>query len=236
MARLLVSVRSADEAQAALDGGADIIDVKEPRRGPLGWADPAIWSEIRCVVPATIPMSVALGEAAEWSFDSAKFLSPKFWRGITFAKLGLAGLDPDWISRWMSLRAYFEKNFPEKCSWVAVIYADWELAKAPPPDQILNIALENPRFRGVLVDTWSKGVRPNVEIAPEWQDRGKRVKDSGRFLAWAGGLGISEIERFNAWNHAPDIIAVRGAACRGGDRLGTIDPSRVALLKRVARI
>ena len=32
---LLVSVRAADEVAAALDGGADIIDVKEPAKGPL---------------------------------------------------------------------------------------------------------------------------------------------------------------------------------------------------------
>src|SRR5207237_10897019 len=33
---LLVSVRSATEAGAALEGGADLIDIKEPRHGPLG--------------------------------------------------------------------------------------------------------------------------------------------------------------------------------------------------------
>ena len=32
---LLVSVRSTDEASSALEGGADIIDVKEPLAGPL---------------------------------------------------------------------------------------------------------------------------------------------------------------------------------------------------------
>ncbi|MFM7835691.1 MAG: (5-formylfuran-3-yl)methyl phosphate synthase, partial [Planctomycetaceae bacterium] len=34
--RLLVSVRSADEAVVAATGGADIIDIKEPRHGSLG--------------------------------------------------------------------------------------------------------------------------------------------------------------------------------------------------------
>ena len=34
--RLLVSVRSADEVGAALAGGAEIVDVKEPSRGALG--------------------------------------------------------------------------------------------------------------------------------------------------------------------------------------------------------
>ena len=39
LARLLVSVRSPVEAQAAVAGGAGIIDVKEPSRGSLGRAD-----------------------------------------------------------------------------------------------------------------------------------------------------------------------------------------------------
>ena len=34
MAKLLVSVRSRDEALAAVAGGADVIDVKEPLYGP----------------------------------------------------------------------------------------------------------------------------------------------------------------------------------------------------------
>ena len=38
--RLLVSVRSAAEVAAALAGGADIIDAKEPSRGGLGAVDP----------------------------------------------------------------------------------------------------------------------------------------------------------------------------------------------------
>ncbi|MEK6259990.1 MAG: (5-formylfuran-3-yl)methyl phosphate synthase, partial [Planctomycetota bacterium] len=37
--RLLVSVRSPEEALAAIEGGADILDVKEPTRGSLGMAN-----------------------------------------------------------------------------------------------------------------------------------------------------------------------------------------------------
>ena len=44
--RLLVSVRSADEAEAAIAGGADVIDVKEPSHGPLGMSEPDQYSKI----------------------------------------------------------------------------------------------------------------------------------------------------------------------------------------------
>src|SRR5262249_6225382 len=42
MPRLLVSVRDVREAEAALAGGADLIDIKEPAHGPLGRADDAV--------------------------------------------------------------------------------------------------------------------------------------------------------------------------------------------------
>src|SRR5439155_397097 len=40
--RLLVSVADAAEARAALGGGADIIDAKEPRHGALGVVAPEV--------------------------------------------------------------------------------------------------------------------------------------------------------------------------------------------------
>ena len=66
MPGLLVSVRSADEARAALAGGADVIDIKEPGRGPLGRADEATWRAVRAEVAGRVPVSAALGELAAW--------------------------------------------------------------------------------------------------------------------------------------------------------------------------
>ncbi len=91
MARLLVSVRSAEEARAAVRGGAAIIDVKEPARGPLGRADAVVWSQVRAVVPAAIPVSIALGELSECSVDDQPFFN-----GISYRKVGLAGAGRDW--------------------------------------------------------------------------------------------------------------------------------------------
>src|SRR5687768_1630805 len=60
--RLLVSVRSAEEVAAALAGGADIIDAKEPARGSLGPVTPAVLAAIAACTPASVPLSVALGD------------------------------------------------------------------------------------------------------------------------------------------------------------------------------
>src|SRR5262249_54204912 len=63
--RLLVSVRSAAEAVSALDGGADIIDIKEPERGSLGRADNATMTAILDAVSGRKPVSAACGELLE---------------------------------------------------------------------------------------------------------------------------------------------------------------------------
>ena len=45
--QFLVSIRNANECEAAHFGGADIIDVKEPNNGPLGMADLDALRQIR---------------------------------------------------------------------------------------------------------------------------------------------------------------------------------------------
>ena len=60
--KLLVSVVSADEARRALAGGADIIDVKDPREGALGAPSPRVLSEVVTTVGEAAPVSVALGD------------------------------------------------------------------------------------------------------------------------------------------------------------------------------
>src|SRR5256885_796921 len=53
--RLLVSVADPSEARAALEGGADVIDAKQPRRGALAPVRPDVLAAIRQVVGAARP-------------------------------------------------------------------------------------------------------------------------------------------------------------------------------------
>ena len=54
---LLVSVRTADEVAAALDGGADLIDVKEPAKGPLAPAEAEVVAAVIDAVDGKVPVS-----------------------------------------------------------------------------------------------------------------------------------------------------------------------------------
>ena len=231
MARLLVSVRSAEEARAALKGGASVIDVKEPDRGPLGRADFSVWDEVRRAVPSGTPVSIALGELTEWtvgegSEEAAASHDPERFRGFAFRKMGLAGVGEDWAETWSRLR----KRWGQGPAWVAVIYADWQRAKAPHPDRVLDAALDCDDCAGLLIDTWDKSHRTAIDES--WGDWIERARASGRLTALAGSVDTSVMADLSEFQ--PDIIAVRGAACVGGDRRAAVDPDRVSRLARAA--
>lgn len=222
---LLVSVRSVDEARAAVEGGASLIDVKEPARGPLGRAEVGVWAAVRAVVPEGISMSVALGELSEWTRGDTP--GDGSFAGIAYRKLGLAGGGRIWRDRWKAIRDLAGAGRV----WVAVAYSDWQRASAPPPEHVLDEALAVDDCAAVLVDTWDKA-RPS-DLDDTWLPWVTRARQGGLRVALAGGLGESDIERLAVL--APDWFAVRGAACRDGQRRGQIDPDRVAKLVARAR-
>jgi uncharacterized protein (UPF0264 family) len=225
-----VSVRSVDEARLAQVGGASIIDVKEPDQGPLGRAVFSVWREVRTAVKAGFPVSVALGELIEWLGPLSPVPPEGAWQGISFRKLGLAGVRSDWRLAWEGLQSRLDEASGPP--WIAVIYSDWQTALAPHPEEILGVALESASVAGVLVDTWNKGQR--LPLEPDdlrWIDTFSRDR-RGKLLVIAGSLGFDSIPQLEPF--APDIVAVRGAACVGGDRHAGIDPLRVARLAKAA--
>jgi uncharacterized protein (UPF0264 family) len=151
-------------------------------------------------------------------------IPPGAWASISYCKLGLAGAGANWRSEWRALRSRLgDEHGP---LWIAVAYADWTPASAPGPDAVLEAACESTRIGGVLVDTWDK-TEP-LSLDKGWIAWAQRVKRSGKLLAVAGGLGIDSISSLVPL--APDVVAVRGAACVDGNRRASIDPQRVAKL------
>jgi uncharacterized protein (UPF0264 family) len=229
--KLLVSVRSALEARVAAAAGSAILDVKEPLRGSLGRARCSVWQEIRAAVPACLPLSVALGELTEWIGAATPDVQSSSWAGISYCKLGLASAPSDWPGRWKTLRRRVIEVAAQPPAWIGVVYIDWQRASAPPPEEIIPVCLQIAECRGVLFDTWDKARRAQLE--PGWGAWLERIRVSGRLVALAGSVDAASIPRLAALE--PDITAVRGAACRGGDRLAAIDPARVAQLVDAVR-
>src|SRR5438093_1282545 len=88
--QLLVSVADASEGRAALLGGADVIDAKDPRQGALGAVRPEVLRELRAAVGAARPLSAALGDAGPPLLVECRARAAARL-GATFVKVGFRG-------------------------------------------------------------------------------------------------------------------------------------------------
>ncbi|TWU07042.1 hypothetical protein CA54_54470 [Symmachiella macrocystis] len=229
--QLLVSVRNEIEAEAALQGGCDILDIKEPARGSLGMADIEAISAVADVIQqqqVDVEVSTALGETTDW-YAAAP---PALPAGISYAKLGTAGLRPDldWQQRWTGVRRQFELAANRNISWIAVAYIDWELADSPPPLEIVAAAAEA-GCAGVLFDTFAKTGRGLFDWLSKPQLRAlvNDIHSADQLVAVAGQIAAENVPTLI--DFAPDIIAIRSAACAEGQRTNAIHAEAIRYFK-----
>lgn len=222
MAKLLVSVRSAEEALAALVGGADLIDVKEPARGAMGKSDDDTIAAVIEAVAGRVPVSAAMGEWVE--LDGAP---PHV--GLTFAKWGLSGIRGPSLEKTAVEAIRRAADTP-----VMVAYADCIKAGSPDPLTLARLAVAH-RFPALLLDTFDKSGSTLLDWWPV-DDLSWLIdicRSGGVPVALAGSLDCDQIRA--ASRLKPDWFAVRGAACEGG-RGGTVSADRVAALKALVTV
>jgi len=221
--RLLVSVVSAGEARRALAGGADIIDVKDPSQGPLGAPSPRVLSEVVAEVGAAAPVSVALGDLPNLPHTAALAARGAALSGADYVKVGLRGVrELDDAAALM--RAVADAVGPQTAV-IAAGYADAGALDPPAlgpewlPDLVGRAAIA-----GALVDTFVKDGRGLYSWLSESElaDLIARTRSAGGSFAVAGQLTLGELRRV-----AADVVGVRSAVCRGGDRAAALDPELV---------
>ena len=230
--QLLVSVRGPVEARAALVGGADVIDAKDPRSGALGAVRPPLLSAIQRTVGSarpTRPVSAALGDAEDEPAVT-RHARAASGRRVAFVKLGFAGVPSETRARWLA--AAVVRHLAPPTRLVLVAYADWERVGSLSPRRLVAIA-PAVDAAGVLLDTARKAAPLFAIEAPDavaaWV---ATVHAAGLFAALAGSLMDSDIA--TAGELGADVVGVRGAACIGG-RLGRVSPERVATLVALTR-
>jgi (5-formylfuran-3-yl)methyl phosphate synthase len=245
---LLVSVRDAAEADAALAGGAAIIDVKDPAAGSLGAASATAVASVAATVGERVPWTVAAGELRD---EMARPGTIHRWLAAiaeeartarvapAAVKVGLAGLNG---SAWQ--RAFHDvmDGLPATTARVAVAYADWQRVGAPHPLDIVAVAREangvllNRVSSGVLLNRVSSGVLlidtadksgPDLLQACSWADLEAWVaaaRNAGMAVALAGRLRMDAIPGVGQLR--PDVVALRSAVCLN-HRLGPVDATLV---------
>lgn len=220
---LLVSVRDPREAAAAIAGGAAIIDVKEPSRGPLGRADAAVAAAVVGAVAGRAPVTLACGELAtgvesilDHLADVLRLL-PAGSAPPLGIKAGPAGLS---LAAWRDAFARLARQLPRGIEPVAVAYADAVAAAGPAPMAVLAEAARLGATT-MLIDTFDKQGPGLFEAAgrdtvADWialaAERGVTLALAGRLT----GEGVATGFALGA-----GICGVRTAACDGG-RLGDV--------------
>ena len=225
--RLLVSVRAGDEVAAALAGGADIIDAKEPARGSLGPVSPEVLLAIAARVPEPVPLSVALGDFTEPDAVRLAVAGARVpvRRAPTYLKLGFAGERSEAaVTSLVAAAIDAASATVVRPIVVPVAYADHENAGSASPEDVLRAAMAA-GARAFLMDTWMKDGRGLLEwIALERLRRmSADARSAGMLLAIAGSLDLAALDQLAG---IADVIGVRGAACRGG-REGSVEAAMV---------
>lgn len=233
----LVSVRDLDEAIIAADFSIDILDLKEPRSGPLAPVAVKTWRAVHDwkmqsprSAKSPFRLSAALGE-----FEQAMEIAAAVPEGFDFAKAGPESsvCEGSLVNHWRAVR----ERLPEEIELVAVAYADHAAARTLSPEAILSAAAAQ-GFRRLLLDTFVKDGRAAIEcMGPE------RIRRLGRLAAkhklwWslAGSIRLDDVRKTSAlfpmsrWR--PQCIAVRGDVC-GQDRTTGICRKRMGAWQRV---
>jgi uncharacterized protein (UPF0264 family) len=229
--RLLVSVRSALEVAPALEGGAEIIDAKDPANGSLGPVSQATLLAIARRVPDQRGLSIALGDFTDLTQvrNAIERSRPGARAGETFVKLGFAGLRSAASIGSLLAEAVKLSGVAPGVRVVAVAYADHVRAGAAPPNDLAHIASDT-GAAGILLDTFIKDGRGLLS----WLTRSEldgwvaQIREKELLVALAGSLRGHSFEA--ACAAQPDIVGVRGAACVGG-RSGRVDRDRVRGLR-----
>ncbi len=228
--QLLVSVDTAADAAAAIAGGADIVDAKDPRAGALGAVSLETLRAIREIVAGRRPLTAAIDDARdEAAVERTAFAFAA--EGARFVKIGFGGVRSE--PRVVSLAAAAQRGAAAatggRSAAVLVVYAYGASASAR--DALVDVAARV-GARGVLLDTADKDGPPLPALVCQrtlaaWT---KRAHDCGLLVALAGKLRADDLAFVR--DAGADIAGVRGAACEGG-RTGIVSVDRVRSLKAV---
>jgi uncharacterized protein (UPF0264 family) len=221
--RLLVSVISALEARRALAGGADIIDVKDPGQGALGAPSPRVLSEVVREVGAAVPVSVALGDLPNLPHTAALAARGAALSGADYVKVGLRGVRE--LEGAIALMRAVADAVEPKTVVIAAAYADAEALDPPAlAPRWLPELVDQAGVAGALVDTFVKDGRGLYGWLSDFElsDLIARTHRVGASFAVAGQLTLDQLRRAPA-----DVVGVRSAVCRGGDRAAELDAELV---------
>jgi len=225
----MISVVSLAEAQMALQGGADILDVKNPAEGALGAQPPGVIRGIVDLASDTALVSAAIGDMPNLPGTAALATLGAAACGVDYIKVGLYGprSKTDAVAL---LREMLQAIKGSKTSIIAAAYADFQKAGTLDPLLLPQIAA-SAGVHGCLIDTAVKDGSCLFDFLNirQLQTLVAEAHAAGLLFGVAGSLQEEDVYQIR--NLDADIVGFRAAACRNNKRGGPLEVSRVQKLR-----
>jgi uncharacterized protein (UPF0264 family) len=236
--KLLISSTNEKEAVEVIAGGADIIDVKNPKEGALGANFPWVIKRIREITPKNIEVSCALGDVPNLPCSVSLAALGAATTGVDYVKVGLYGAKTTEEAVYLMQNATrAAKDCNSSIKIVATGYADAKRIGSVNPLLVPDIA-RKAEVDLAMIDTAVKDGKNlftflTVDQLSSFVDA---AHDYGLKAALAGSLRKQDLPVVYALG--ADVVGLRGAACTHGDRVaGRITRETVkALVETVKRI
>jgi uncharacterized protein (UPF0264 family) len=228
--RLLVSPMNMEEAHAALAGGADIMDVKNPKEGSLGANFPWVIRSVADLAGGRVPVSATIGDLEFKPGTASLAALGAASSGADYVKAGLLGVKTsDQAEEMLKAIVRAVKDLDPEKKVVASGYSDHLRVGSISP-MLLPAAASKAGADVVMVDTAIKDGKPTFDFMSD-KDLADFIELGHSFdleVALAGSIGFPHLEALLRLQ--PDIIGVRGIVC-GGDRRSAVKEELVVKVK-----
>ncbi len=227
--KLLVSPINVEEAKICKLGGADIIDVKNPKEGSLGANFPWMISAVKKAA-GSVPVSATIGDFNYKPGTASLAALGAAVAGAEYIKVGLYDIQTgEQAIDMLSGIVRSVKDFDKTKKVVAAGYSDYRRINSISPFKLPSVG-EEAGVDIVMMDTGIKDGRSTFEFLTEQEltEFVSSAQDRGLQTAIAGTIKFEDIASLK--RISPDIIGVRGCVC-GGDRNSTIKEELVKRLK-----
>jgi len=230
--QLLVSATNLEEAKEAREGGADILDVKNPREGSLGANFPWIIRQIADYAGTDITVSTTIGDVPYKPATVSLAALGAAYSGSNYIKVGLHG-----PANYHEAREVMEnvvktiKEYDESITTVACGYADSYRTNSVNPLDVVNVAIDT-ECDIAMLDTYIKDKKTLTDhlTTAELEEFVQTAHSHSLKVALAGSVNKEHIPLLKQLKC--DIIGVRGCVCTQNDRNnGTIKKNLVRQLK-----
>jgi uncharacterized protein (UPF0264 family) len=226
--RLMISVISESEAAAALSGGADILDIKNPREGSLGAQHPDVVRRIKAIAPDGVSVSAAIGDMPHLPGTAALAALGAASCGVDFIKVGVYGSQNAKDAE-ILLREVQQAVNGFHTSVIAAAYADYRRAGTLNPESLPEISAAA-GIAGCLLDTLIKDGQGLFRFLSADIVKNMAEQSHAHDLLFGLAGSLRERDLRLARKAGADVAGIRTAVCRDNHRKGPLEEHLVRQL------